>query len=132
RAGGGAAGTAVRGARGAAGGPARRRAARTVDLPVAAAGTARPAGQRDDPGEGADARARAVRGLGVLRQAVARASRGLEPPAVDGDADVRPGAERGVARELRRDSGAFLAARGADPGARRPAGVLRRSEVLRG
>ena len=59
-------------------------------LPVAASRAARPARQRDDPREGADARARALRGLGVLRQADARAARGLEPAAVAGHAQLRP------------------------------------------
>ena len=84
-----------------AGRRARRRAARHLAVPVAAARAARPARQRDDPREGADARARALRGLRVLRQADARAARGLEPAAVAGDAHLRPGAERDLAGELR-------------------------------
>jgi ATP-binding cassette, subfamily B, bacterial len=88
-------------------------AQRAVCLPVAAPGAARPAGQRHDPREGAAARAGAVRGLRVLRQADARAPRGLEPAAVAGDADLRPRPERGLAGQLRRAAGAVLRLGGA-------------------
>ncbi len=63
-------------------------------VPVAAARATRPARQRHDPREGADARSAALRGLGVLRQAHARAARGLEPAAESRDAHLRAGAER--------------------------------------
>ena len=69
-------------------------AARHPAVPVAAARAARAARQRHDPREGAHARAAALRGLGVLRQADARAPRGLDAPAEPRDAHVLPGAER--------------------------------------
>src|SRR3546814_3203724 len=59
-----------------------RCAARHLAVPVAAARAAGPAGQRDDSGEGADPAARALRGLGVLRQAHPRPARGLVASAV--------------------------------------------------
>ncbi len=70
-------------------------------VPVAAARPARAARERDDPRKGADARAAALRGLGVLRQAHARAPRGLDAAAEPGHAHLRPGAERHLAGELR-------------------------------
>ena len=78
------------------------RAARTVARAIAAARAARPARQRHDPGEGADPRHRAVRGLRVLRQADARAARGLEPPLEPRDAHLRASAERVFAGLFRR------------------------------
>ena len=47
-------------------------------MPVAVPGATRASRQRDDPREGAHARAHALRGFGVLRQADARAARGVE------------------------------------------------------
>src|SRR6476646_184511 len=67
-------------ARGPAGGGDLGGAARHFLLPVVAAGAARAACQRDDPREGPHARPAALRGLGVLRQAHARAPRGLDAP----------------------------------------------------
>ena len=87
-------GSALCDAGGGAGGGDGRRAARPVAVPVAAAGPAGPARECDDPGEGADPGARAFRGLGVLRQAHAGATRGLQPPVEPGHAHLRPGAER--------------------------------------
>ena len=99
-----------------------RCAARHQRRAVAAARPARPARQRDDPREGADARAHALRGLRVLRQADARAPRGLEPPAVAGRSHLRARSRTCISLV---SFGALLAAFSpwavADPRARRAA-----------
>src|SRR3546814_14253489 len=92
-------------------------------VPVAAARAAGPAGQRDDPGEGADPAARALRGLGVLRQAHPRPARGLVASAVAGQPHLRARAERVLDGQLRSAAGAVLAARGDGAGLGRPACV---------
>ena len=86
------------GARRRAGGRASPRPSAASAVPVTAARPARAARQRDDPGEGAHARAAAFRGLGVLRQAHARAARSLHAAPEPGDAHLRAGAERHLAR----------------------------------
>ncbi len=128
---GGPAGTRAGGPRGRAGRGARRRAARTVDLPVAVARTTRPARQRDDPREGADAGARAVRGLRVLRQAHACAARGLDAAPLARDAQLRPRAERDRTGQLRHASRAVFAVGRRRAAARGTTLVRRGSEVLR-
>ena len=101
-------------------------------VPVAAARAARPARQRDDPREGADARARALRGLGVLRQADARAPRGVvaaaEPRRCAAFALAQNAISLGQLRArcwLRFSPWAVLIL-----GSPRSAGVRRRDEVL--
>ena len=80
--------------RGADPGVHHRRASRHHAVPGVAQGQALASRERADPREGADARAHALRGLGVLRQADARAPRSLEPAAVAGDAHLGPVPER--------------------------------------
>ena len=87
--------------------------------------------ERDDPREGAHARAHAFRRFGVLRQADARAPRSVEPAAVAGHAHLGPVAERDRHREFRGAAGRIFALGGGHPDCRRPAGVLRRDQVLR-
>ena len=70
------------------------RAARHRFLPVAAARAAVAARALLDSRQGADAVARAIRGLGVLRQVESRAARGVGPPAVAREPHVRARAER--------------------------------------
>src|SRR5450631_2086661 len=109
----------------------RRGATRHLALPVAPAGAAWAARQRDDPREGVDARAATLRGLGVLRQIDAGATRGLEPAAVARHAHLRTGAERHLARKLRDAARALLAVGCGRVAARRPTGVHRRGQILR-
>ena len=65
------------------------RASRHHAVPGAAQGPARAPRQRHDPREGADTRPHALRGLRVLRQTHARATRGVEPAVVARHAHVR-------------------------------------------
>ena len=76
------------------------RAPRHHVLQCVAQGQALQSRQRDDPREGADARAHAFRRLGVLRQAHARAPRSVEPAAVAGHAYLGAVPERHRHREL--------------------------------
>ena len=99
-------------------------------LPVAVPGPARPARQRDDPRESADARARALRGFGVLRQADARAARGLEPAALARHAHLRPRPERDIAGELRHPARTLFAVGRRRAGARGAARIRRRGALL--
>src|SRR5688572_22859131 len=104
---------------------------RSLDLPVAAPRPARPARQRDDPREGADARSLALRGLRVLRQAHARAPRGLGTAVVARDAKLRPGAECNRARELWHAARTVFALGGGGAAAGRASVLRRRGQVLR-
>ena len=113
------------------GGGDRGGATRAVAVPVTVARAARPAGQRDDPREGAHPRAAALRGLGILRQAHARAPRGIHPPAESRHPHFRAGAERHLAGELRRAAGAVLTVGGRGIAVGGTAGVRRGSQVLR-
>ena len=102
-------GVVVGAGRGADPGGHHRRAPRHHVLPGAAQGQALAPRQRDDPREGADARAHALRRLGVLRQAHARAPRGVEPAAVAGHAHLGPVPERDCHHQLRGAAGRLLA-----------------------
>ena len=83
-----------------------------------------------DSRQGAHARARAVRGLGVLRQAEPRAPRGVGAAAVAREPHVRARAERHRDHELRGAAAALLAVGGRDSRDRGAARVHRRDEVL--
>ncbi len=107
------------------------RAARHRLLPVAAASAAVAARAPPDPRQGADADARAVRGLGALRQAESRAARSVDPAAVARESHVRARAERRLARELRGVAVRVLAVGRRDPRRGGPAGVHRGDAVLR-
>src|SRR4029077_10496589 len=77
------------------------------------------------------ARADALRGLGVLRQTDAGAPRGFHAAAEPGHAHFRAGAERDLARELRRAARTLLALGGGSVAACRPAGFRSGGEILR-
>ena len=108
-----------------------RRATRHFPLPVVAARAARPARECPDPREGADARACALRGLRVLRQADARPSRGFQPPAIARNADLRPRAERSLPRKLRHPPRPVLALGRRHPDRSRAARLRGRDPVFR-
>ena len=141
-----------RGARGAARGSRARRRSRTpcgwsasssaAVVVMAGAervlGSGAPAGraaaghrsQRADPGEGAAARAAAVRGSRVLRQADARAARGLDAAAVV-DSEQLPGRpQRADAGRLRGAADSLFALDGAGGAGGDGAGVHRRGALL--
>ncbi len=84
-------------------------AARHIAGAVAAARATRPARQRHDSRQGIDAGIDAVRGFRVLRQADARATRGIKPSIEPGDAHIRSAAERNIAALLRRAADQVLA-----------------------
>jgi hypothetical protein len=125
------AGAALRLDGGGRAGAARRVAARPVGATGVVAGAAGAEGQHAHPGEGSDPVTDAVRGLGILRQAGARASRGLDTATGAGQQVARAGAEPDFAGQLRRAAGAFFALGAGHSGGGRVAGVLRRGAFFR-
>ena len=112
-------------------GTAGRSAARPLGATGAVARSTGAEGQYTDSGESPDAFVDAVRGLGVLRQAGARAPGSVHATAGAGEQVAGVGAEPDFPGQLRCVAGAFLALGVGDPGDRRIAGVLRRGAFFR-